>query len=266
MAKRFTDTEKFSKPFMRGMAAKYKLFWLYILDNCDNAGVWEAELDVAEIRLGVSLSTDEALHCFGSKILLLDNGSKWFIPTFILFQYGPVLNISNNAHKGVIKKLNARGISDLEGNYIEPYTQLFSKHHKPGTIPSLTTAIEEKEDTEEKDDLLEYDPAPTFESLVLAYLIKVEEYYLPAGERKDIQQIGVKIAQRLLDKDQIPTVEAKVDTFKSIIQNLDSWTRSNKFNMHYINTNFATIVKGIIERSKTPTKSNNGALAKMINN
>ena len=47
MAKRFTDTDKWKKGFIRNLPAKYKLLWLYILDDCNHAGVWETDFEVA---------------------------------------------------------------------------------------------------------------------------------------------------------------------------------------------------------------------------
>ena len=35
MAKRFTDTDKWKKGFIKRLPAKYKLLWLYILDDCN---------------------------------------------------------------------------------------------------------------------------------------------------------------------------------------------------------------------------------------
>jgi hypothetical protein len=52
MAKRYTDSEKWKKDFIKTLPAEYKLFWLYLLDECDNAGIWHVELDIAEMRLG----------------------------------------------------------------------------------------------------------------------------------------------------------------------------------------------------------------------
>jgi len=42
---------------------------------------------------------------FGDKIVIFDRGNKWFIPSFIEFQYPSGLNPQNNAHGGVIRTL-----------------------------------------------------------------------------------------------------------------------------------------------------------------
>lgn len=104
MAKRFTDTDKWKKTFIKGLPAEYKLFWLYLLDECDHAGIWHVEFDLATVRLGVKLSTEKARGLFNNRVVAFDNGTKWFIPDFITFQYGK-LNPANRAHKSVLQQL-----------------------------------------------------------------------------------------------------------------------------------------------------------------
>lgn len=105
MPKRFTDTEKWKKPFIRSLKAPYKLLWLYICDDCDHSGIWQVDIEVAEIRIGEKLDCTKAIQFFGDKIIPLDNGSKWFIPSFIEFQYPSGLSENNKAHTGIIKNL-----------------------------------------------------------------------------------------------------------------------------------------------------------------
>ena len=114
MAKRFTDTEKWKKPFIRGLQAPYKLLWLYICDDCDYAGIWQVDMDVAQIRVGEKLDETLAKKFFGEKIIIFDNGSKWFIPSFLEFQYPTGLNPDNKAHGGIIKILEKYNLVDDE--------------------------------------------------------------------------------------------------------------------------------------------------------
>ena len=69
MAKRFTDSDKWKKPFIRNLPLEYKIFWLYILDDCDHAGIWHIDFEVAEIRLGIKLSSGEIKRYFGDKVI-----------------------------------------------------------------------------------------------------------------------------------------------------------------------------------------------------
>ena len=105
MAKRFTDTEKWKKPFIRSLKAPYKLLWLYICDDCDHSGIWQVDIEVAQIRIGEKLDEKKALEYFIDKIIPLENNTKWFIPSFIEFQYPSGLSENNKAHTGIIKNL-----------------------------------------------------------------------------------------------------------------------------------------------------------------
>jgi hypothetical protein len=112
MAKRFTCTDKWKKPFLRGLETPYKLLWFYILDDCDHAGIWQVDIEVAEIRTGEKFYVEQALENFGEKVIPFDNGEKWFIPDFIEFQYGE-LNPENRAHKSVLDLLSKYKIKGL---------------------------------------------------------------------------------------------------------------------------------------------------------
>ena len=85
MAKRFSDSEKWKKPFLRSLKPAYKLFWLYLLDDCDHAGIWHVDIEIAQIKIGEEISKEIALQQFGSKIIEIENGEKWFIKDFIDF-------------------------------------------------------------------------------------------------------------------------------------------------------------------------------------
>ena len=106
-----TDTDKWKKRFVRELSPQHKLLWFYILDDCNHAGIWEVDLEVASIRVGFDLSHDNLPSSFGEKVISFDNGDKWFIPDFIDFQYGE-LNPNSNVHKSVVsllEKYNLQG-------------------------------------------------------------------------------------------------------------------------------------------------------------
>ncbi len=108
MAKRFTDTEKWKKKWLRQLSSEYKLFWVYLLDDCTHAGIWDVDMEIANIRLGLELEEEKVLDVFKDKILSIDNGNKWFVPGFIDFQYGD-LNSGNRVHNSVISSLKKEG-------------------------------------------------------------------------------------------------------------------------------------------------------------
>ena len=114
MAKRFTDTDKWKKGFIRNLPAKFKLLWLYILDDCNHAGIWDTDFEVASIRIGSKISEKEAAKVFAEQIKIFDKGNKWFIPKFIDFQYG-TLNENSRPHLAVIKLLDKYDVYNIEG-------------------------------------------------------------------------------------------------------------------------------------------------------
>jgi len=117
MAKRMTDTDKWKKRFLKDLNYANKLLWLYILDDCNHAGIWDIDLEVASIRIGLEVDFID-LELFKDKIVIFDNNEKVFIPDFIDFQYGE-LNPNSNVHKSVIAlldKYNLQGyVKGLQG-------------------------------------------------------------------------------------------------------------------------------------------------------
>lgn len=117
MAKRFTDTDKYKKRFIRGLPGPYKLFWDYLYHDCDHAGIWQVDFEVAQIYLGkdMPVSKDEALSLFNKdeeRVVVLNGGSKWFIKSFVDFQYGE-LNPDNRVHHSILTLLKKEGIKGL---------------------------------------------------------------------------------------------------------------------------------------------------------
>jgi hypothetical protein len=114
MAKRFTDTNKYKKPFIRGLQGAYKIFWDYLYHECDHAGIWIVDFEVAQLYVGkdMPINKEDALKFFNKgekRVIEVDNGTRWFLPEFIEFQYGE-LNEANRAHNSVIGILKKYGL------------------------------------------------------------------------------------------------------------------------------------------------------------
>lgn len=119
MAKRLIDTAIFRKDFIRGLDAPCKLLFMYLITECDHAGLWDVEFEVMEIRLGLKFK-ESPLSQFGNKVVVVDGGKKWFIPSFVEFQYGE-LKENNRVHASVISILSKHDLLD-EKNQIKPLT------------------------------------------------------------------------------------------------------------------------------------------------
>ena len=87
MAKRFTDSEKWKDPFFEELTKDLKLAWLYLLDDCDHAGIWKKSIKRLNFSLDTNFTEKDLLEAFKERIIVL-NSDKWFIPKFITFQYG----------------------------------------------------------------------------------------------------------------------------------------------------------------------------------
>ena len=123
MAKRLSDTDKWKKPFIRSLETPYKLLWFYILDDCDHAGIWQVDMEVACLRIGENLNINDAIMQFSDKISVIDNGTKWFIRDFIDFQYGD-LNPKNRVHESVLRILSKYNLLQEIKPLTSPYMGL----------------------------------------------------------------------------------------------------------------------------------------------
>jgi len=124
MAKRFTDTNKYKKPFIRGLQGAYKIFWDYLYHECDHAGIWIVDFEIAQLYVGkdMPIKKEEALKYFNNeekRIIEIDNKQRWFIPSFIEFQYGE-LNEQNRAHNSVINILKKYNLYKKNKPHISP--------------------------------------------------------------------------------------------------------------------------------------------------
>jgi hypothetical protein len=124
MAKRFTATEIWEEDWFLAMPNEYKLFWFYILSNCDHAGFFKVNLRSFCGLLGVKIAQDKALAYFNSgkdRIKVVNEG-VWLIEDFFVFQYGHTLNLNSPLHQGVekqyikynLKLTSIRGLKDLK--------------------------------------------------------------------------------------------------------------------------------------------------------
>lgn len=121
MAKRFTDSEKWSDSWFRNLPAKYKLFWIYLLDSCDCAGGWKVDFWLARIFLNDNYDEAETLNLLNSdkkRIETFKEGTYWFIKEFIAYQYGTDLTSKSSVHRGIEKALTILEAKGLPKGYL----------------------------------------------------------------------------------------------------------------------------------------------------
>lgn len=111
--KRFTETTKWQDEWFQELELRYKLFWIYICDQCDGAGVWKVNLKLACFQIGEQLKTDELLSVFTDRIEDIGKG-RWWIRQFIAFQYGS-LSEQCAPHRRVLELIANHGLEQRVG-------------------------------------------------------------------------------------------------------------------------------------------------------
>ena len=87
MSKRYTDTNIWSEDWFIDMPLPYKMFWFYIKDNCDHAGIFKPNIKKYCLLNEVKIDLYKALEYLNSgkdRIRVLDNG-HWLLEGFIVF-------------------------------------------------------------------------------------------------------------------------------------------------------------------------------------
>jgi hypothetical protein len=105
MAKRFTDTDKWKDEWYTDLPNDYKIIWQYLLDTCDNAGIYKRNVKLLNIMCNTNVSDTDILNAFKLRVTPISD-EKWIINKFCVFQYGPdFLESKNKAVISVVNKL-----------------------------------------------------------------------------------------------------------------------------------------------------------------
>jgi hypothetical protein len=104
MGKRFTATEKWEDPWYRKLPCRYRDFWQFILDRCDNAGVWIKDFEGASFFIGETITEEEvwpAINNGKERLKILNGGSRWLVVDFVNFQFG-TLSTNSRVHRSIM--------------------------------------------------------------------------------------------------------------------------------------------------------------------
>lgn len=211
MPKRLTDTDKWKKPFIKSLPTEYKVFWLFLLDECDHSGIWHVEMEIVEARLGIKLSLEKIRGFFKEKIVEFDSGTKMFIPDFVSFQYG-ILNPDNKVHRSVISSLNKY---ELLG-YVSPLLGAKDK--------AKVKDMDKEKDKDTTEDLhenkkLEYDA----EKVISGNPIWFEQLCMRTGRTKQVAELSLrKYHLHMIDTDAYPKSR------KQIFAGFEKWILGDK--------------------------------------
>jgi hypothetical protein len=142
--KRFTDSEKWSDKFFRTLTPTGKIFWMWLCDNCDNAGIWERDDDLFQFFTGIDVKVDDLIEELGDRIEIVDGG-KILLPKFVLFQQGGMLQEAKAPHRQIIRLLEKNGLEQRECGEIRKAKETLSKGKAKArqrvsvTLPKVTS-------------------------------------------------------------------------------------------------------------------------------
>lgn len=145
MAKRFIDTSFYKSPFVRGLKGSLKGLYSFIICDCDGAGIWSADFEIASVYVGQSVTKNEFEEAFikTGKAVDLNNG-KYFFPDFIQHQYPKGLSEKNPAQVNFILELKKY---DLLDEKLKPRPRPFQGSKVKVMVKD--TVMEEVKDKEE---------------------------------------------------------------------------------------------------------------------
>jgi hypothetical protein len=117
MAKRFTDTTKWKRPWFRALSPHAKVLWQYLCDECDHAGIFLADFELTTFQVGFKVDEEKLRSLLGDKIVKIDK-DRYFIPSFFEFQYGDAKD-GFKAKQSAIKSLKAWNLLDESDSLID---------------------------------------------------------------------------------------------------------------------------------------------------
>ncbi|MCK9326339.1 MAG: hypothetical protein M0P69_12675 [Bacteroidales bacterium] len=144
MAKRFIDTNIFTDSWFMNLPPESKLFYIYLITNCDHAGIIDLNIRLAEFQTGIeglTNSLETVIKQFGKKRMVHIRENYYFLPKFINYQYPNGLNKSVKAHHSVIERLNSFQLS-----------KQYNETLKQGLSNSLITVQDKDKDIDKDKD------------------------------------------------------------------------------------------------------------------
>jgi len=131
MAKRFTDTDKWKDEWYTELSSDYKIIWQYLLDTCDNAGIYKRNIKLLNYYCNTNVSAEEILKVFNKRVSQLAD-DKWLINKFCVYQYGnDFLESTNKAVLSAVKILEQNNIIKWTGKLIDyPYGKTDTRQRK----------------------------------------------------------------------------------------------------------------------------------------
>jgi len=157
MAKRFTDTDKWKDEWYTELSNDYKVIWQYLLDTCDNAGIYKRNIKLLNYYCNTNVSDTDILNVFKLRVAPISD-EKWIINKFCVFQYGAdFLESKNKAVISVVNKLIENNLYESSTNRVMiPYLSSTNTLSIPYQYP-MDTPKEQEQEQEQVKEQVEYE-------------------------------------------------------------------------------------------------------------
>lgn len=254
MAKRFTATEIWGEDWFLDMPNEYKLFWYYMLSNCDHAGLFKVNLSSFNRLLNININCNSALGFFNFRKdrIRVVSDTVWFVEDFFTYQYGDVLNLNNRVHESVYKLYKRYNINILTIRGLKEVKE------KPKWVQNEDTkGVKDKD--KDKDNIVSNEVIVFDKNALTPKMVEIFKSaypYYPVDEKVDFPaclNISYKIAkQKGWTKDSVlkENMAAVLEAWGKIVQfsTNDKWysTRS----IPDFNTEFQRIVQGMTQAGR----------------
>lgn len=114
MPKRFIDTGFMDQKWIRKLSPERKIFIIYLMLKCDNAGIIDFDLEDAEFWIGKKIG--EPSKFLPEDFFIQVNDEKYFIPKFLKWQYPNFPHSKVHQQKQAINILAGLKLFDIEKN------------------------------------------------------------------------------------------------------------------------------------------------------
>lgn len=223
MPKRFTATEKWEDYWFRRLSPDYKLLWLYLLDKCNLAGLWEKDFELASQLTGSKYDEKDLMKVFNGRLVEIDRFI--FIPKFIEFQYGcdfRDLDEAKPIHKAVIKTLNKYNLHTLLIEYGESIDRV-------QYMVKDKDMVKEKVKVKEKDSIVAIEiihPLQKFIADNYTNITKLSTQLTSGDAEKLITEFGKESVEDVLDA--MENCKTLTKKYTSVYLTANNWLKMRK--------------------------------------
>lgn len=184
MRKRFTDADKWRDPWFSALAPMAKLFWMFLCDSCDNAGVWEIDHRRVRYELGDDVDVPALLRAFGDRVRRIGD-HRLLLVKFVEFQHPRGLNPKAPAQLSIANLLRKYGLPI-------PWSDGIAV---PSQMGSASQQVEVKVKVEVEDKVEAADPQDLTSPLPPAPVRIVQNVRPPVSDLDHLRHAGAMIGR-----------------------------------------------------------------------